>query len=245
MQPRRSPAFVTTVVDMADENDASGESSRPQAGVKVELDIDDAPFLEEEEAPEEKPADEAAPDPLPAPPPEPKKAEAPGRLAAFFANKKRLYIIAGGLVLLLVTPLLLMVVLSGKKEPEAPPPVEPQRITAPAAPPREDAPAGPAFLYRADGFFVPLKGGEGEPRFLRCDFAVPTDNPQLFAELSAKNIAVRDSIYYYLSNKPLSFLTDQKSRQTLRLDLISVVNEHVSAEKIQDLYIENYLISGG
>lgn len=229
---------------MADENDTSGEGSRSQAGIKVELDIDDAPFLEEEEAPEEKVPAEIVPDPLPAPAPDPSKTEKAGRLAAFFANKKRLYVIAGGLVFLLVTPLLLMFVLSGKKTPETPPPAEPQRITASAEPPRQDAPAGPAYLYKADGFLVPLKGGEGEPRFLRCDFAVPTDNPQLFAELAAKNIAVRDSIYYYLSNKPVSFLADQKSRQTLRLDIISVVNEHVSAEKIQELYIENYLISG-
>lgn len=227
---------------MAQDNDENGAVHAP-GGVKVELDIDDAPFLEEDEPQAEETAQEALPEPEAVASAPEREPEAPGRLAAFFANRKRLYLIAGGLVFLLVTPLLLMLVFSGKKAPP-PEPAGPQRITQELTLPRTDAPAGPAYLYRADAFFVPLKGSEGEPRFLRCDFAVPTDNPQLYAELMAKNIAVRDSIYYYLHNKPLSFLADQKSRQLLRQDIISVVNEHASAEKIKELYIENYLISG-
>lgn len=208
---------------------------QPQGGGKVALDIADAPFLEEKEQPRPEETPEATA-------PEPKKK--PLLPAALSAGKKRLYSIVAGLVFLLVTPLLLMLFFSETKEPAAPPPAEPEQIIKELAIPRADAPAGPAYLYKAGNFFVPLKGSEGEPRFLRCDFSVPTDNPQLFAELSAKNIAVRDSIYYYLHNKPLSFLANQNSRQILKQDIINIVNEHVSAEKIQEVYVENYLISG-
>lgn len=225
---------------MANGNSDNSDNSAISPGkAKVALDLDGAPFLEEK--PKKTPPPKKTADPVPAP-----ETSAPrsarDRLTAFLANRKRLYLIGGGLVALLVTPLLLMLVFSGSKTPEPEPIAEPQRITA--EPQRADAPAAPAYLYKADGFFVPLKGSEGEPRFLNCDFAVPTDNPQLFAELTVKNIAVRDSIYYYLNHKSLSFLADQNTRQTLKQDLVSVINEHVSAEEIQELYIENYMISG-
>jgi len=229
------------------DNEASNGASVPSpgAGVKVELDIDDAPFLKEQEeppAPAKKP--EKFPDPDALPPPKPKESKAKGLLAkleALLANKKRLAIIGGALAFLLITPLILMLFLPGGKPP---PPPEPERIVQSATPPRDDAPPGPKFLYKADDFFVPLRGTEGELRFLRCRFSIPTENPQLYAELMAKNIAVRDSIYYYLSHKSLSFLSDQAEREVLKRDLISVVNEHVSAEKIAELFIEDYLVSG-
>lgn len=219
-----------------DDNTTTASENRPaRGGSKVELDIVDAPFLEEEKRePVEETQETIALEPE----------KKPTKLSVFFANKKRLYCIAAGLVFLLVAPLLLMLVFSGGEKTAPPPSDAPERIVKELVVPREDAPAGPSHIYKVGDFFVPLKGGEGELRFLRCDFAVPTENQQLFAELSAKNIAVRDSIYYYLSNKPLSFLADKNSRQILRQDIISIVNEHASAEKIQELYIENYLIGG-
>ena len=89
-----------------------------------------------------------------------------------------------------------------------------------------------------------IRGTEGEIRFLRCRFSIPTDSQPLFNELRVKTIALRDSIYYYLDNKPLTFLSDQGAREALKQDLISVINEHASADKIHNLYIEEYLITG-
>lgn len=227
------------------DSDGAPVSASSAAGVKVELDIDDAPFLKE---PDEPPAPtkktEELPPPDAPPPPKPKESALSGvmaRLEGLLANKKRLAIIGGAAGVLLLAPLILMLFLPGKKPP---PSAEPERIVQSASPPREDAPPGPKFLYKAEDFFVPLRGTEGEIRFLRCRFSIPTENQQLYAELMAKNIAVRDSIYYYLSHKPLTFLSDQASREELKKDLISVVNEHVSAEKIAELFIEDYLVSG-
>lgn len=218
------------------------------AGLKVELDIEDAPFLEdeEEEAPEPEPeaAEEAAPKPAAVSAAPKEKKNFLAFLAPLLANKKRLAIIGGGLVVILLLPLVLLL-FGGKKEaPPPPPPVaEPTRIVTPE-PKAEEAPAGPKFLFRADPFFLERRGSEGEIRFLRCRFTVPTDNPALFNELRAKNIAVRDAIYYYLVNKPLVFLNDPQSQTALKQDLISVINEHVATEKISELYIEDYFVSG-
>jgi flagellar FliL protein len=89
------------------------------------------------------------------------------------------------------------------------------------------------------------RGSEGELRFLRASFAIPTENPMLFVELGTKDIAVRDAIYYYLRNKPLTFLADKDSREMLKNDLLSVINEHISSEKVTELFFEEYLITGG
>ena len=220
----------------------TGETS--PRGAKVELDIDDAPFLEEpeEEKPQEKPAE--APKPVPAPTPKAAEAVPLTGLAALLGDKKKLALLGGGLAfVLIVLPLLLMLLLR-----EGPPPPvvhEPERIVVSGVPPREDAPPGPRFLYRLGGFFIEQRGSEGELRFVRASFAIPTDNSALFAELSVKDVVVRDAIYYYLRNKPLSFLAEQASRDLLRSELISVINEHIASEKVQELFFEEYLVTGG
>ncbi len=209
--------------------------------VKVELDIEDAPFLQE--------AEEAKPKPKPKEPEKPAQAPADAKpksglklkLAALLANKKRLAIIGGGLLLILLAPIAITMFLN--KAPAPPPPQEPVRKLVPEEPPRENTPAGPKFLFKLDQFFIERRGSEGEIRFLRCRFTIPTENPNLYAELQMKNIAVRDAIYYYLNNKPVTFLSDSTQTEVLKKDLISVINEHVSAEKIQELYIEEYLVT--
>jgi len=221
---------------------SDGEPSARRA--KVELDIDDAPFLEEPE--EEKPQEKNAESEKPAPAPQPKAAEAVSLtgLQALLADKKKLAILGGGLFFVFVVlPLLLMVIL--REKPPAPVVHEPERIVISGVPQREDAPAGPRFLYRLGGFFIEHRGSEGELRFLRASFAIPTDNPALFAELSAKDIVIRDAIFYYLHNKPLTFLAEQASRDLLKTDLISVLNDHLSSEKVQELFFEEYLVTGG
>ena len=117
------------------------------------------------------------------------------------------------------------------------------RKLVPDEPVRENTPAGPKFLFKGEPFLIERRGSEGEIRFLRCRFSIPTDNPSLYAELQAKNIAVRDAIYYYLNNKPVTFLSDSTQTEVLKRDLISVINKHLTSEKIQELYIEDYLVT--
>jgi flagellar FliL protein len=223
------------------ENAADAASAPPASGIKVELDVEDAPFLEDDEAPKE--AEAAGP----ASAPEKEDASAPLAMESekkgFFADKKRLIVlgVVGAFILLAIPVGYLL--FGGKKAPP-PKPVEPTRIVTPSVPPREDAPAGAKFLFQVDPFFLERRGAEGEIRFLRCRFSIPTDNAALFGELKAKNIAVRDAIYYYLNNGPLVFLSSPEADILLKTDLISVINELLSAGKIQELFIEEYLVSG-
>ena len=223
-----------------DDSPAEGASGKTPS-VKVELDIEDAPFLQEPEEP--KPPAKEPEKPAPAetaPPPAKGPSAFKLKLAALLANKKRLALIGGGLLILLIAPIAISMFLHRTP---APPPQEPVRKIVPDEPPRENTPAGPKFLFKGEPFLIERRGGEGEIRFLRCRFSIPTDNPSLYAELQAKNIAVRDAIYYYLHTKPVTFLSDSAQSEVLKKDLISVINEHLSADKIQELYIEEYLVT--
>ena len=220
---------------VSDDPPAEGAAPGKTPSVKVELDIEDAPFLQEPDEP--KPP---VKEPEPPAPQEKKPPALKGRLAALLADKKRLAIIGGGLVLVLLAPVVVSLVLGGKS---APPPQEPVRKLVPDEPVRENTPAGPKFLFKGEPFLIERRGSEGEIRFLRCRFSIPTDNPSLYGELQAKNIAVRDAIYYYLNNKPVTFLSDSTQTEVLKRDLISVINEHLTSEKIQELYIEDYLVT--
>jgi flagellar FliL protein len=159
-------------------------------------------------------------------------------------GKKKLIFLIGGLASVLIAlPLILMVVLGGERAPE---PVvhEPVRIVVPDLFQPEERLPGPTFLYRLGGFLIEQRGSEGEVRFLRSSFAIPMDNPALFIELGAKELVVRNAIYYYLSNRPLTFLADRASREALKSDLLAVINDLLSADEVHELLFEEYLVTG-
>lgn len=222
-----------------------GEGSAP--AFKVELDIDDAPFLEEEE-------EEAPPEPAPAPAPAAAPAKAseaapaakgPSFLQRFLtrlrSDKKLKILLAGGLLILIVVPVALIFLLGGDDAPPPPPPPPPE-VQAPEK--KVEAPAEPAeHLFPLEPFFVERRGSEGEIRFLRCSFTIVTRDSGIQRELAVKKIVVRDSVYYYLHNKPLTFLQDKDAALTLKTDVISVINEHLTLGKIDDLLIEDYFIT--
>lgn len=226
----------------ADAAKSAAQSPSSKVNAKVELDLDDAPFLEEEE-------EEAAPEP--AKEPEPKKAApapaAPEKLSLkdrLLSNKKKLILAGGGAVVLLVAAVTVNVFLfSGEEAP--PPPVaapapDPEVVLA-APKPLPEAPV-PQFTMQWEPFWVELKDTEGAVRFLTCKFSVPTDNPILFTEMNAKGLILRDAIFYYLRNQPIISLRDEEKVQDLKSDLLTVMNEHLGSGKVSEILIEDYLV---
>lgn len=223
----------------------AGSASPAEPGVKVELDIEDAPFLEEEE-------EERKPPPPPVPqamkelakPKQTKSKEIPPFLQRLMQNKRRLAIVAGVAICILLAPVILLLV-TGNGE-EMPPPVAEATQAVPAPVPELPLePAPPAVhLYQSSPYFVETRGSDGEIRFLRCAFTLSTENRMLFMELQQKRLILRDAVYHYLSNKPLAFLSDKTQLEGMKLDLLSVMNEHVTADKLHELYFEEYVIVG-
>lgn len=204
-----------------------------RAEEKVELDLDDAPFLRAEAEPAPPPKAEKQLK-LDAPEEKPQKKG----LGALLANKKLLIALAAALLLLIGGGGTWWFVLRKPAEK----PAEPQKIVVPSEPKPAEAPKPATPVISLEPFWVEQRDAEGNIRFLVCKFAAPATDPKLIAEVQGKKVVIRDAVYYYLKNKSLVFLTDGANADTLKKDLLTIINGYLSLGKLEDLLIENYLV---
>jgi flagellar FliL protein len=197
---------------------------------KVQLDIDDAPFLQEKEP--EKP---------PPPPPQAARPEAPPEVssppdadAAARKKKKRIVIGAALLVLLLAG--------SGGTwwfalRTPPPPPIEPQVVVVPSAPPKDSVPAD--FLIPIAPFWLELAGDSPRDKdkifFLVCKFTAISKSEAVLQDAQNKSIVIRDALFFYLKNKSYEFLTNPGNTQVIKEDLTSVINGYLTGGKVDDV----------
>ncbi|MBG0778040.1 MAG: flagellar basal body-associated FliL family protein [Desulfovibrionaceae bacterium] len=224
---------------------AGDDAAAPAGGVaddKVELDLEDAPFLEDDEAEAPPPAREE----VEAPPPsldmggEPRES----RLKALLRDK-RVLIGGGALLLLLIVGIVLFFVFGSTETPGTG--EEPQKKEEPAQPAAEQAkpkePLKPEeFIVTWDTFWVEHTDKDGKIRFLICKFSAPTLDEKLAWEMRSKKVTLRDAVFYYLRNKDLTFLSDKTNVDALKADLLKVINTHLSNGQLENLLIEEYLV---
>ena len=201
---------------------------------KVELDLDDAPFLAEDEPePVKKPEREPA---RPSAPPVPAEA-GPSLKDKLLANKKILIIAGAGVVVLIAAMVFLF---SGEPEPAPAPAPAPETVEVR---PQQLPPAEVSqFTVQFEPFWVEIRDTEGAIRFLTCRFTLPTENPVLFAEMTGKRLILRDALFYYLRNQPIISLSDGARVQEFKGELMTVLNEHLGSGKVNEILIEEYLI---
>ncbi|MEL7638139.1 MAG: flagellar basal body-associated FliL family protein [Solidesulfovibrio sp.] len=216
-------------------DDSELSDDLPKALQKVDLDLDDAPFLEDE-------AEEAAP------PPQEETASPfaePAVEQAKPSRKKRLLLIGAAVVLLgagLAASFLLF------KKPPPPPPPPPQEETAPPpsvtpTPPPPEPPAPKReIVIPLDPFLIELADAGGRTRFLTIRFTAVTQEPTVELELKRNLIVVRDAVYYYLKNKNLAFLADKQNAEALKKDVLSVINQFIGVQPLDNLLIEDFLV---
>jgi flagellar FliL protein len=210
---------------------------------KVQLDIDDAPFLREK-PPDPPPPTPQAPVKSDAPleaPPKPAEAQDPSK-------KKKIIIIALALLLLL---------LGGggagvwwfkfRIPPEPPPPPpKPQVIVVPT--PQPDS--GPAeSLISLAPFWLELPSelprSKDKIFFLVCKFTAIAKTEAVLKETQSKTSTIRDALYFYLHNKTIEFLTNPENTQLIKNDLISVINGYLTGNnKVDDVLFERYVTKG-
>lgn len=196
------------------------------ANQKVQLDIDDAPFLDEpEEAPPPPPAPVEKKEVATKAPPkeEPKK------------GKKKLIIAGVGLVLLLGVAAALYFLVFSKEPPPQPPIIE---VIQPKAPP----PGPTVYNLALQPFTVELMAPDGRRRFLNAAFVLTTQDVMAYTEAEDKVIILRDSIYYYLRNQDYDFLHNPANTGKIRQDLITAVNDYLVQGKMADVLFDTYLI---
>ena len=191
---------------------------------KVELDLDDAPFLTEQESP-----------------PPAKKEDAPLQVAADAPpnKKKKLILIAGAAALVVVLAAAAAVWWFVLRTPPPPPPepVKPEVIVVPTP---KTPTAKPDSVKELAPFVIPRQTAKGA-RFLICKFSTVSQSPRVGMEIDQKLIPLRDALYYYLSSKPDAFLLDPASAPTIKKDLSGVLNDYLTQGRIEDILFESYL----
>ncbi len=210
------------------------DSEASRATQKVDLDLDDAPFLEDEE--EEEVELEEAPE-AESPPEEPKEKK---ELPAIFKNK--LFYMAIVIVALLVVIAFLL--FSRPEAPSPPPQPEPEPVEQPQVEPvPEPEPEVPGeILLRLDPFLIEQKDEKGAIRFLEVRLVLNTTDEALARQFKQETFTVRNALYYYLKNKDLQFLSDKKNAEKLKQELLAVVNQYMGFGQFKTLLFEQYLV---
>lgn len=208
----------------------------PKALQKVDLDLDDAPFLEdEEEAPAAAPEDAAEPFPSESPVPEQKP-----------SRKKLVILLAAALLLILGGAGAFLLLRKPATPPVEPPVVAPEPAPVPLPEPPTPIPEPPKpqpeIVMPMAPFLVEMTAADGRTRFLNIRFTAVTTDPAVRLEFMRNTIVVRDAVYYYLKNKSMEFLTDKKNTDTLKKDVLSVINQFIGAQPLDNLLIEEYLV---
>jgi len=224
-----------------------------RANQKVELDLDDAPFLEDEEEEEEPVAPrevfaEAQAEELAITAPKPPNAliRFITRLREEAKRRKKLLALLLPLLLLALLAVPTMKLMFPKLEFEVQDkteitPVQEEQAVAPSAPVQVE-PTIEEFVIGLEPFWVEKLDAKGAVHFLHLKFAFTTLSPALEQEVSIKTLLLRDAIYYYLRNKDFEFLADIKNMEALKADLVAVVNQYIGNDQLDTLYIEKYLI---
>jgi len=217
----------------ASKNDVVIDTSEPSRGTqKVELDLDDAPFLEEEEEVKPEPAKPSQAMSL-----EPAAEEKP----AAPANRKKLIIIgAAALVLLIVAGVAVKFLFF--KGPAAPAPEKTEQAASKEANATPPEPEKPEIQVRLEPFWVEQKGEGDEIRFLTVRILLTTTDPSIAKEFQAKTLEARNAIFYYLKNKDVHFLADEHNTEKLKAELLLVINQYVSDGKFEMLMFEEYVV---
>ena len=191
---------------------------------KVELDLDDAPFLKEQD-----------------PPPPAKKEDAPLQTTeeAPPPNKKKKLIIiaAAALVVVLVAAAAIWWFVLRTPPPPPPEPVKPEVIVVPT--PKSPTAKSDSVKELAP-FVIPRQTAKGA-RFLICKFSTVSQSPRVGMEIDQKLIPLRDALYYYLSSKTDEFLLDPANATTIKRDLSGVLNDYLTQGRIEDILFESYL----
>jgi flagellar FliL protein len=196
---------------------------------KVQLDLDDAPFLpEKEQAPPS--AEEDSPEQgLP----EGAEDNAPKQ----GTGRKKLLILAGAAGLLLLAAL----AAGGWFFLRKPPPPEAAKPEVIVVPSKPETQATPDYIREFSPFLVYHSDGGGGGRFLVCKFATLTKVQNLNREMDQKMLPLRDAVYYYLRSKTPEYLINSGSFPEIKKDLTAVINHYLTQGQIEDILFESYL----
>jgi len=207
------------------------DSEASKATQKVDLDLDDAPFLEDEEEEEEIIPDDEEETPLL----EESKESSGFDFKALLKNK--LFLISLGVILLLLVVIIILLL----REPEAPPPPPPPPVEE-TAQKEDEVVEHPEIIIRLDPFLIEQRDKDNKIRFLEVRVAVSTTEDGLARQFKQETYTVRNALYYYLKNKDLQFLSDKENSDKLKEEMLAIINQYMGFGQFDTLLFERYLV---
>lgn len=197
------------------------------ASDKVALDLEDAPFLNDEpEVKEEKTEKKES------------KAEAAEKNAdetAVPSKKKKIILIGAGVALLLIIIIGVFVVPRFFEE-------EPILQNVIVVPSSEVRTPPKVHQVKFDPFILQCADAMGNIRFIKASFILTASDYNVFHEISNNQKVLRDAIYYYLEIQDAEMLLDTTNQQQIKAGLLESVNKYVVNGKVDELYIDSFLV---
>jgi flagellar FliL protein len=194
---------------------------------KVELDLDDAVFLDDEDEIEEPPAE-----------PEKKEPVEEDKQPSFFWKYKKFFLAA---IALLLVGSALFWWLFVKPEPLVTPPEPAQENQAVSEPPEKESPELTEHVMAFEPFWLEFEVN-GTYRFLTCRFTFPVEGDLLRTEVDTKRIIIRDAVYYYFKNKDIVFLGNTDNGDKLKTDLLEIINQYLGNGQLEEILIQEYRV---
>ncbi|NCC25085.1 MAG: flagellar basal body-associated FliL family protein [Deltaproteobacteria bacterium] len=210
----------------------------PKSLQKVELDLDDALFLEDEPESQPKPSSASEAETQPSVKQTPDDGETKDETQQpWWKRRIVLLAVGGGVLLLLVVAVMSMWFLLSMDSPQPTPEfksVDSQNQTEVAPEPE---------IVSFDPFWVEYSTN-GTYEFLTFSFSVPlvSEHNLLGWEITHKKMVLRDAVYYYLRNKDLVFLRNAENADNLKKDLLAVMNQYLGNGQLEELLIEEYVV---
>jgi flagellar protein FliL len=194
----------------------------PKSARKVELDLDDAPFLEFGQTGADEPSsgDEKKPSDGKGASQEQEQA-LPETEATSIRPRLVLLASAAVAVLLIFTATIYLLL----------------PASAPETPFSRDFP----HLVSFEPFYIEQQGADGL-RFLQCRFAFPAGSAEVERELLTNRLLIRDGLFFYLTRREPAFLTQEEETVSLKRDLLTVINQYLTTGQLDEVLIDEYVI---
>ncbi len=207
---------------------ASNNSFIDSAKEKVELDLEDAPFLKEESEEKKVVKDDKAEQE------KQKEQEELERLEK--AKKKKKLIILGiaGFLLIAVLGAGAYFFLASSGEEVIPPSI----IIVPGVPEEE---LSGNLEVKLDPFWIELVNDKGKKEFLVGSFILHLSNLQGKDEVIINMKVVRDAIYYYFVNSDYEFLSEHQNIEQIKQGMIDLINQYVIHGEVSNIYFDSFL----
>ncbi|MCR5812889.1 MAG: flagellar basal body-associated FliL family protein [Desulfovibrio sp.] len=191
---------------------------------KVELDLEDAPFLKEEPKQEEK-KEEVAKESEPAAPEK--------------KPKKKIVIIALGAILIVAG--VIGFIFFGSPAPPPPPPPQKPKPDVIVVPSKPGGPTSPDIVMDFERFIIPVGNSLSSTNFLICKFSTVSKSPTINSEIEQKMLVLRDAVYFYLRGKSYEYLLDPDNAAAIKSDLVGILNDYLGHGKLEDVLLDSYL----